>query len=188
MNPSIALDQFSKQLSRNKYNDVDKEFDFEAHKQTILWAVRSLGYGSKELYKSTATEDKLALYQFVSGLIDKITPNQLMEIFPITKEYDGHKYEVKDYFYAMDKCKEHGLDKPIGNSFEFLWDYYNKEIGGFVVYFLSTLSDVTKDKIGQGLMETYLAEIGSTTYAERVINGKRVLVENLVFNSKGKLV
>jgi len=188
LNLNLALDQFSKQLNRNKHIDIDKGFDFEAHKQTILWGVRSLGYGSKELYESTSIEDKLALYQFVSDLIDRITPRQLMSIFPITKEYDGHKYEMKDYFYAMNKCKEHGLDNPISNSFEFLWDYYNRETGGFVVNYLSTLSDVTKEKAGQGLMETYLAEIGSTTYTEKVINGKRVLVENLVFNSKGKLV
>ena len=111
-----------------------------------------------------------------------------MNIFPITKDYDGHKYAMKDYFYAMDKCKEHGLDKPIGNSFEFLWDYHNVCIGGFVVNYMSTLSDATRELTGQSLMQTYLAEVGVKSYSEIDVNGKTVLVENLTFNSKGELI
>ena len=184
MNSLIALDQFTKLLEKH----LEDEFEFDKHKKIIFWGVKSLGHGNQEFLKKENAGERLSLYRFVSDLIDRITPRQLINIFPITKEYDGHKYEMKDYFYAMDKCKEHGLDKPIGNSFEFLWDYWNRDVGSFVVNYLSTLSDVTKRTTGQGLMETYLAEAEIPTYTEKVINGKRVLVENLTFNSKGKLI
>src|SRR5699024_595090 len=186
MNSYIALEQFARELRNNEY--IEDEFDFEKHKRVIFWGVKTLGFDSDTLYESSNANEKLTLYQFLSELIDRITPRQLMTVFPIEKEYDGRKYEMKDYFYSIEKCKEHGLDVPIGNSFDFLWDYHNRDTGGFIVKYMSTLSDVTKYATGQGLMETYLAEIGVTTYTEKIIDGKSVLVENLTFNSKGKLV
>jgi len=184
MNSLIALDQFTKLLEKH----LEDEFDFDKHKKIIFWGVKSLGHGNREFLKKENAEERLSLYHFVSDLIDRITPRQLINIFPIAKEYDGDKYQMKDYFYAMNKCKEHGLDKPIGNSFEFLWDYYNRDVGGFVVNYLSTLSDINKERSGQGLMESFLAESGVTTYTEKTINGRKVMVENLTFNSKGKLI
>src|SRR5699024_1205083 len=184
MNSLIALDQFTKLLEKH----LEDEFEFDKHKKIIFWRVKTLGHGNQEYSNKENAEERLSLYRFVSDLIDRITPRQLINIFPITKDYDGHKYEMKDYFYAMDKCKEYGLDKPIGDSFDFLWDYCNRDIGSFVVNYLSTLSDVTKRTTGQGLMETYLAEAGIPTYTEKIIDGKRVLVENLTFNSKGELI
>lgn len=184
MNSLIALEQFTRLLE----NNLENEFNFEKHKKIIFWGVKALGHGSKDFLKHDAEEEKLLLYQFVSGLIEKITPRQLMTIFPITKEYDGQKYETKDYFYTIKMCEKHGFDKKIGNSFEFLWDYYNRDIGGFVVNYLSTLSEAYKNKTGKGLAEAYFAEAGITTYSEKVIDGKKVLVENLQFNSKGELI
>ena len=184
MNSLIALDQFTKLLEKH----LEDEFEFDKHKKIIFWGVKSLGHGNQKFLKKENAEERLSLYRFVSDLIDRITPRQLINIFPIAKDYDGNKYEMKDYFYTMDKCKKHGLDNPIENSFEFLWDYHNEYTGGFVVKYLSTLSDMNRAMTGQGLMETYLAEAEIPTYTEKVINGKRVLVENLTFNSKGKLI
>lgn len=186
MNRLIALEQFSGELIRSEC--IGGEFDFESHKRIIFWGVRSLGHGSEETYGASDAEERLFIYQFLTDLMDQITPRQLMSIFPINKEYDGDKYEMKDYFYTIKKCKNHGLDKPLENSFNFLWDYYNRDTGAFIVNYLSTLSDVSRKMGGQGLMETYLAEIGQSTYSEKTIKGKKVLVENLTFNSKGKLV
>src|SRR5699024_8906109 len=114
--------------------------------------------------------DTMHLYQFVINMLNKITPRHLMNVFPITKVYDGNKYEFKDYFYTMEKCNKHGLNKPIGNAFEFLWDYMNFDTGLFLVKYLSTLSDVRKIETGQSILETYAAESGIKTYKQKQIN------------------
>src|SRR5699024_12254405 len=119
MNSLIALDQFTKLLEKH----LEDEFEFDKHKKIIFWGVKSLGHGNQEFLKKENAGERLSLYRFVSDLIDRITTRQLINIFPITKDYDGYKYEMKDYFCAMDTCKEHGLDKPIGNSYAFLCDY-----------------------------------------------------------------
>lgn len=188
MNTSISNEQFLKELQLNKYFDLDKDFDFDIHKRVIYWGVKSLGEIDEISKEKETLYNNMYLHQFVIDLLNKITPRQLMNIFPISKEYDGHKYELKDYFYTMGKCKEHGLDKPIGNAFEFLWDYMNVYTGIFLVRYLSTLSDVRKLETGQGVMETYAAESGIKTYTKKQIDGKNVFVENLTINSKGEVI
>lgn len=187
MNSIITNEQFLKELQANKNLDFDKEFDFEIHNKVIFWGVKALGRRSDSIQSEEFLYNTMHLYQFTINMLNKITPRQLMNIFPITKIYDGNKYESKDYFYSMDKCNKHGLDVPIGNAFEFLWDYMNVDTGLFLVKYLSTLSDVRRLETGQGILETYAAENGIKTYRRKQINGKSILVENLTFNSKGEL-
>lgn len=183
----VADIQFLKQLEKKECIELDGNFNFESCKSLVFWGVKSLGHRKNNGFFGSA-EDKMHWYQFILSALDEITPRQLISIFPITKVYDGKKYGMKDYFYTMGMCENHGLDKKIGDSFEFLWDYFNRDIGGFVVNYLSTLSDVHKEKNGKSLAEIYFAEAGITTYSEKNIGGKSVMVENLQFNSKGKLI
>lgn len=188
MNPIISNRQFLKELKNNQYFDFKSEFDLEIHSRLIYWGVKSLSDRGDNDQGKDSLHDSLNLYQFVMDMLSKITPRELMNIHPVTKVYDGEKYGVKDYFYTMKKCKEHGMDKPIGNAFEFLWDYMNTDTGLFLVRYLSILSDIRKIETGQGVLETYAAEVGLKTYKEKQINGEIVFVENLTFNSKGELL
>jgi len=188
MSPTIVNEQFLRELQINRYFDLETEFDVELHGKLIFWGVKALGRNHELITDQESLDNQMYLYQFVLGLLNKITPNQLMNIFPIKKVYDGEKYEFKDYFSTIEHCRNRGLDKPIGNAFDFLWDYMNTDTGLFVVRYLSVLSDFQKIKTGQGILETYAAENGIKTYKEQQINGKSVFVENLAFNSKGELL
>lgn len=188
MNPIITNEQFLKELEMNQYFDFDEEFDFEIHNRLIFWGVKSLGRNHEFDGDLDFLQDTMYLYQFIMDLLERITPNQLMNMFPIEKVYDGEKYELKDYFSTIEHCKAHGLNKPIGNAFEFLWDYMNTDTGLFLVRYMSFLSDINKLKTGQGILETYAAEMGIKTYKKREVNGRTVMIEKLSFNSKGELL
>jgi len=150
----------------------------------ILWGVKSL----KERFKLDSFEDELYLYETVIQLIQQVTPRQFMNIFPIDKDYDGNKYDCKDYFYTIKKSKQYGLDNRITDAFEFLWDYWNRETSQFVISYMSVMSDISKKETGRSLLEEFATEQGIKTYAKKEINGETFFIENIATNSKGEII
>lgn len=72
--------------------------------------------------------------QMVLNALRKRTPRDLLRLFPPTKEYDGERWGMKDYFYTMDKVRGFGLDKPLGKHVEsFLWDYMEPHLNAFLL-------------------------------------------------------
>lgn len=135
---------------------------------------RIVFYGLKYINTIEKTEEQLNCNEIQEQIeitdaiklsVSQLTPNELVTIFPIEKDYDGHKYGCKDYFYTIEKIKEMGLDKIIGNKIEdLLFDYQNKEIRDFSVYCMMLYSDLMKIKTGKGIMERWAEENHLTTY------------------------
>ncbi|MFC6180000.1 hypothetical protein [Lactiplantibacillus daowaiensis] len=90
-------------------------------------------------------------------MVEGFTPRQIMTIFPIDKVYDKTG-EVKDYFSTMDMIKQHGLDTPIHDVFEFLINYMNKDIRIFCVDMITALSDLKREQGGTGVLEDLLVQ------------------------------
>ena len=89
-----------------------------------VMAATSLPY-AKECTKEQL-ETGCKLIEDVQEILKQATPRQIMQAFPINKEYDGDKWGHKDYFFTMDYLKGIDLDKPIGEKLEdFTWYYYN---------------------------------------------------------------
>ncbi|GIO83522.1 hypothetical protein J25TS5_04540 [Paenibacillus faecis] len=179
--------QYINELINNFIFD-EADFDFETHKKLIYWGVKALG---RESAKPQSLEEAYINFNARSVLMDWIgllTPSQLITLFPIAKDYDGHKYQTKDYFYTMDVCIKHGLDTKIGDAFEFLWDYQNWDISHFVIEYLSTISDVRKFTGNPSLVEEFAAKNGLKTYQMKEMNGSTVLVENLVITKDGRVL
>lgn len=53
----------------------------------------------------------LSLTKNILHLMEGLTPNQVYGLFPIEKEYNGHRLEVKDYYYCIQQADKMGLDK-----------------------------------------------------------------------------
>jgi len=53
-----------------------------------------------------------------------LTPSEFMTISPIEKEYNGHKWGFKDYFYTRDYINTLDPSKPIGQeeALHFIWN------------------------------------------------------------------
>lgn len=163
-----------------------KQYEFNKYdlSNLALWGVKALGYKSEDGNE----EDLLVTYSLVLEVFKTLTPRKLMNILPIDKNFDGEKYDCKDYFYTMNKCNEHGLENQIKDPLIFLWDYHNRDIGKFLVNYLSTLSEASRKNGEMGILEKFAAENGIKTYVEKEINGEKYMVEKLTFNSDNKII
>ena len=87
-------------------------------------------------------------YQEVKTVMDaigRLTPQKLLQLYPVTKEYDGERWECKDYFYTMDKLKQWPPDKPIGTAQEvacLLWDYQNQDLEIMLLQWMDVVDDL----------------------------------------------
>ena len=77
--------------------------------------------------------------------IGRLTPMELLRMYPVTKEYDGEKWGTKDYFYTMDKLKKLPANKPIGDAQDvacLLWDYQNWDLTFLFLQWQNVLGDL----------------------------------------------
>lgn len=127
--------------------DVASSKKLETRK-LIYYGVKYLGSGY--VFNPLKLEHTFNSFDLVLMVLDTITPRKLMQIFPIDKKYDGHKWESKDYYSTIEAMKEFGMDRQIGTAhgqaFDFLWDYMNHDVMMFVVRFMSVLTDMSKLK------------------------------------------
>lgn len=86
------------------------------------------------------------------GVIGRIKLKNLIKVFPVTKDFDGAKYECKDYFYTMNILREKGLDNAVGrdNVFELLWYIFS--------FFLSCMSTIHREQTGMGIAEEFFSK------------------------------
>ena len=112
------------------------------------------------------------------SIIGRIKLKNLIKIFPIDKDYDGDKWGCKDYFFTMDVMKEKGLDNAVGRDgvFDLMWDYMNKELREFTVFYMSCMSAMYKQQTGVGMAEKFCEDNGIGTYTMDRENG--LLIDN----------
>jgi len=91
----------------------------------------------------------------------------LVITFPIIKDFDGHKWESKDYFYTMEVLSKMDWNKPIGRGAisELLWDYENDDLRHAYVEFTTAMSAIYRSKTGKGIAEQFCEDMGVPTYA-----------------------
>lgn len=97
----------------------------------------------------------------MSELMGSITPADLMTIFPISKTYDGERYQMKDYFSAMEAVNAHGLHEPFktaDNARVLLWEYWNRDIMLYQVKLMSIISAFNQFETGESLLERWIRE------------------------------
>jgi hypothetical protein len=93
-------------------------------------------------YQKTPMERFQYLDTFVK-MIGLLMPVELLQLFPVTKIYDGDKYQMKDYFYTMECISKLDPEQRIGReAFALLWDYTNWDISMFMVSMMSTMNMV----------------------------------------------
>lgn len=106
-----------------------------------------------------------------------LTLRNFVNTFPIDKEYDGAKWECKDYFSTMEVLSKMDWDKPIGRDelSELLWDYENNDLRHAYIEFTTAMSAIYKSQTGKGIMETWCEDHGIDTYT---INKETGIMKN----------
>ena len=110
---------------------------------------------------------KYQLFDFLFSVLGGLTLRNFVTTFPITKEYDGAKWESKDYFYTMDVLSSMDWDQPIGrdNVFDLLWDYVNHDLRKVNVEYTNVLSAAYRSQTGKGIMEQFCEDNGIATFS-----------------------
>lgn len=128
-------------------------------KQIVFYGVKC--YGKWNDSEGVELKNKTGeIFQIIT-LIEALTPREFMQIFPLAKDYDGQRWETKDYFYTMDYSEILGMDVPIGeNVFEFLMEYWNADVMLFATKALSALSAIHEEQSSIGIFEEFLRDHG----------------------------
>lgn len=130
-------------------------------KQTVFLGIKFIGRSHEHLLEFRQIESRLKVINLIHSLLEELTALELIEMFPITKDYDGKRFESKDYFYTMDFLRKFGLDRKLKNQVdEVLWEYTNRDIRLYAVNRFGVIDDFRRANGGPGMIEEFLADIG----------------------------
>lgn len=84
---------------------------------------------------------KFSFLDSVANSIGLLKPLELVEMFLVSKIYDGDKSQMKDYYSTMEVINGLNQDQPIGKKvFSLLWDYMNWTLRFFMVEIVSAVN------------------------------------------------
>lgn len=166
----VKSENYMQDLYMNAYLKVLNEFEpgisntTETIKKLIFYGVNAINLKpqSNYLIREKIEED----FIFTNGIIKlmgTLTPIEFMQVFPIEKEYKGHKWGFKDYFYTKDYINTLNPDEPIGIGDEilnFLWEYHNWKITEFIVASMECISDWNRLNGEPTLVDEIADELG----------------------------
>lgn len=155
-----AIERFGQNYPNFQFSDRD------LMKKFIYLEVKSLSAGKHKATDVEGIERLFTIYSSVTDLLGMLTPREFMQMFPIDKDYDGKKYQTKDYFSTMEEINKLDIEQPIGeeNIMSFIWDYHNREICEFEVYKMCAMSDLRRLQGEKGLMEEFCEQNNISTY------------------------
>ncbi|EOA3903589.1 hypothetical protein ACE41A_08805 [Bacillus cytotoxicus] len=165
----IYLRMFMNTVHELKEQDEKKRsLSKDTYKKAIFSGVRYIAGSKNDISNYDYLMNRFILIGYLKNLMKVLTPRDFITIFPIDKEYDGDRYEMKDYFFTMDEINKIGMDKPIGEKIlEFLWDYQNfKDITRFNLAAMRILNNLQKMKGKKTLTEEFVERLGIDTYTK----------------------
>lgn len=169
----LYLDSFIRAVK--EFADDPDNKDSTIHiERAILYGVKAINVKPKDDYLIREhIENEFSFINAITKLMGTLTPGEFMQVFPIEKEYKGHKWGMKDYFYTRDYIKTLDPDKPIGPDdeiLEFLWEYHNWEISLFVVASMECISNWNRLNGEPTFMDEFAEEMGLKTYTMHTDN------------------
>jgi hypothetical protein len=180
------IDYYSLYLNafmRTILNAKDECYAVKKKLHAVFYGVKSFGLiNTDEIADVGGTFN---LMESVKLLIGFLTPNELMQIFPVEKTYDGKRWQTKDYYYTMKVLTQHGLDTPIGEAVDnILWDYMNMDLRMFQVNLLSVVGKFYRAKTGREMFVDAFEEISGerlTTYTmiKNSATGREIMRNNV---------
>lgn len=135
-------------------------------KKLIVYGVKAVI--SRPEPKPKIWEDSEHQFNFADSIIrlmGVLTPQEFVNIFPIKKDFKGHRWEIKDYFYTRDYVRTLDPDKKLGEgTLEFMWEYMNDDINNFNVEVMGYMSDLNRMQGQPTLMDDFARIMGVKTY------------------------
>lgn len=140
-------------------------------------------YDHNKLKTNEEIKDAISMNILTNEAIKELTFRDIMEIFPILKDYDGEKYDFKDYFSTIEYLKAVNIDEKIGDDlYDFFWEYASNPIMGYGAKSFILFGKLDEIEGREHMVKKFLRESGVTTYT---IDEKK---EKVIDNTTGKVV
>ena len=142
-----------------------KRLSPELFVQSLYLFIKYVPAAYEKVRKSNLEEEMIkyfwAFIEAVSVRIGCLTPQEFVRLFPITKEYDGVKHGVKDYFYTIEKINAMP-DEPIGeeNVSEFLFNYCNRDIDRYMIAWMGIVNRMHMLNGGRDITLEFFEDMG----------------------------
>lgn len=133
--------------------------------QNLYLLIRYVPAAYDKVKKNHREDEQLQCFgrfiQIVNAKAGLFTPQEFVQLFPITKEYDGEKYGIKDYFYTVEKIKVMP-DEPIGEDkiSEFLFNYCNRDIDNYMVAWMEIVNRLHMLNGGRDITLEFFEDMG----------------------------
>ena len=96
-----------------------------------------------------------------------LTYKELFTIYPIEKDFDGYKYEMKDYWSTKEYIKENikNLDDFIDEDtlIELMMEYDNNDLFRIAIRYIEIVEFFHRQKYGFTVMDEFLDSVGVDT-------------------------
>lgn len=183
-------------IKRTFYSQVYKKCFKNAKKEIhiskiLFYGVRYIRYFDFKNASYNDILEALKIIDFINNLISRMSFYSLINIFPITKEYNGKKFECKDYFSTIEYLQDKQLDKLIGEYSldDFLCNYYNLDIIYYNVNCFMIYDRFAKLNGQKTLMELFSEQFNIPTYLKvdenTMINKNTLEIFKINNNKKG---
>ena len=153
---SDAADRAAYNFDSNPSRDNLKKFCFLAIKCIIT-------YVEPKKVEIGLAECLLDRYFFADKYLINLTPREFMELFPITKVYDGKKCNLTDYFEVKSYIDTLELNTPLNLQIDSTWElianYLNDDINKLFFTIIKLLSYIEIYNGKQTTLEKILNEI-----------------------------
>ncbi|MGH1259591.1 MULTISPECIES: hypothetical protein [Bacillus] len=178
----IYINMFINALEELKKQDKEtKSLSRDTYRKVIFAGVRYISKSKNDVLNYDYLMNRFLVISYLENLMKVLTPRDFITMFPIDKNYDGSRYEMKDYFSTMKEINKIGMDTPIGEEIiKFLWDYQNfKDITLFTLASMRTLNNIQKLQGEKTLTEEFAERLGLDTYTKhKESNGKEYITNN----------
>lgn len=142
-------------------------------------------------YRSTPSslgeaQERFELLDIIISFVGMLTPDEFMNIFPVTKKYDGWRCETKDYYSTMEHVNNLDRDELIimqEEPLQFLYEYDNEDVFEFSVASMMEISNMRKWQGEKTPFEEFCEENNITTYST-INSGSKEYLKN---NQTGKI-
>lgn len=158
---SLYINALQNVLNKRKGNEQDRNLIIKS----VFYGVKVVnGMSEPRTYKQAM--DQFYFSSAIKGIASALTPKEVMNMFPIEKDFKGHKWGTKDYFYTMNYIKTLDLNEPIGedNILYFLWEYTNWEVTTFNLSIMNCTDTMRRYEGKKPIIQEFLIENGVKMY------------------------
>lgn len=179
MNNLKKIEIYERLFDNNLLNYIQNQNDRNYLKKLVFFGIKYIAYNENVGYQTIESlENKIEEITIILKFAKKLTINEFINIFPIKKEYDGEKYQSKDYFFVMEILSGKNKNDCIGDNIsEFLWDYYNSYVIRFLLVHFQAINDYNRLHNKETLTDIITRELNIPVYTKVTHKNKEYLID-----------